>query len=40
MVLQQGRSERRYAAYVFQYVEGLSDTRTQLQAIFSILTPL
>ena len=32
-----GRSDRRSEAYVSQYVEGLSDARTQLQAIFSIL---
>jgi hypothetical protein len=37
MVLNQGRSKRRYEAYSFRYVECPSDARTQLQAIFSIL---
>jgi hypothetical protein len=37
MVLQQGRSKRGPESYVVQYVEGLSDARTTLQAIFSIL---
>ena len=36
MVLQQGRSEREPEVYVVQYIEGLSDARTKLQAIFSI----
>ena len=37
MAMKQGRSERRLEAYVFQYVEGLSDARTRPHAIFSIL---
>ena len=36
-VVQQGRSERRAEAYSLEYVEGLSDARTQLAAFFSIL---
>jgi hypothetical protein len=35
--VQQGRSERKAEAYVFQYVEALSDARTKLAAFFSIL---
>ena len=37
MDFQQGRSEQRAEAYASQYVEDLSDARTQLKAIFSIV---
>ena len=37
MDLRPGRSERRFEAYAFQYVENLRDARTQPQPIFSIL---
>ena len=36
-VVQQGRSKQRVEAYVFRYVENLSDARTQLAAFFNIL---
>jgi hypothetical protein len=36
MVFQQGRSERGPEAYAFRYVEGPSDARTPLEAIFNI----
>jgi hypothetical protein len=39
MDLRPGRSERRSEAYVFWYVEDLSDARTKPQSIFSILSP-
>jgi len=32
--VQRGRSERRREAYIFAYVEPLSDARTKLEAIF------
>jgi len=35
--IRQGRSERKTEAYAFQYVEGLSDARTQPEAFFNIL---
>ncbi len=35
--VQRGRNERGPEAYVFQYVEGLSDARTKLEDFFSIL---
>jgi hypothetical protein len=35
--IRQGRSKRRGEAYVVLYVEPLSDARTQLGAIFTIL---
>lgn len=34
---QQGHSERRTEAYVFQYVEDLNDARTQMETFFNIL---
>ena len=37
MDLRPGRSKRSSEAYVFQYVEDLSEARTKPQAIFSIL---
>ena len=40
MVVQRGRSERRGEAYPQGYVEPLSDARTKLAVIFSILQPL
>ena len=36
-VVQQDRSERKPEAYSRSYVEGLSDARTQLAALFNIL---
>ena len=36
-VVQQGRSERRAEAYPLGYVEDLSDARTMLAELFSIL---
>lgn len=36
MVVQRGRSERGPEAYPLGYVEGLSDVRTKLAAIFSV----
>ncbi len=36
-VVRQGRSERRGEAYPGPYVESLSDARTKLTALFSIL---
>ena len=33
---QQGHSKRKLEAYVFKYVEGLSDARTQLEGFCSI----
>jgi hypothetical protein len=33
---QQGRSERKPEAYSSRYVEGLSDARTTLEAVFNI----
>jgi len=37
--VQQGRSERRGEAYSFPYVEPLSEVRTPLANLFSILLP-
>jgi hypothetical protein len=37
MAVQQGRSERKAEAYFVCYVEALSDVRTTLAAIFTIL---
>jgi hypothetical protein len=37
MAVQRGRSERRDEAYPLGYVESLSDARTKLADIFSIL---
>jgi len=34
---QQGRSERKPEAYVFVYVEGLSEARTQLAGFCAVL---
>lgn len=34
---QRGRGKRRSEAYVFRYVEGLSDARTKLADFFNIL---
>lgn len=35
--LQQGRSEQKPEAYCSEYVEGLSDARTQLREFFKLL---
>jgi hypothetical protein len=35
--IQQGRSKRKPEAYVVRYVEGMSDARTPLEDLFSIL---
>ena len=37
MAVQRGRNERGAEAYLFCYVEALSDVRTTLAAIFTIL---
>jgi hypothetical protein len=34
--VRQGRSARKPEAYSFRYVEGLSDARTTLEAVFNI----
>ena len=36
-VRKQGRSERKAEAYVYRHVEGLSEARTQLTDVFSVL---